>query len=163
MIDKAEARAYLGAMGRLAQVAFALSCLAIFLFSICTSQLSAEEVQEVNPGQGGQTLDLKSLPVQGKTTVVDFYCQYCPPCLRLAPLLEELARKRPDLAIKKANIQRPEVSGHIDWQSPLARQLNLRAIPHFMIFDPKGQLAVQGREAMTQVLGWLKEAGLIKE
>ena len=85
-----------------------------------------------------------SLPVQGKITVVDFFSQYCPPCMRLAPLLEQLAQKRSDLAIKKVNIQRPEVSGKIDWQSPLAKQLGLHSIPHFMIFDQKGKLVVPG-------------------
>jgi thioredoxin-related protein len=60
------------------------------------------------------------------------------------------------------DIQRPEKSGGIDWQSPLAKQLSLRSIPHFMIFDQKGKLASQGQEAMQQVMGWLQEAGLLK-
>ncbi len=122
----------------------------------------AGAVEDGNPGQYGQTLDLKSLPVKGKTTLVDCYSPYCPPCMRLAPLLEQLAQKRSDLVIKKVNIQRPEVSGHIDWQAPLAKQLELRSIPHFMIFDKKGKLASQGQEASKQVIGWLQEAGLLK-
>ena len=84
-------------------------------------QSYAGAVQEANAGRDGQTIDLKKLPVQGKITVVDFFSQYCPPCMQLAPLLEQLAQKRSDLAIKKVNIQRPEVSGKIDWQSPLAQ------------------------------------------
>lgn len=161
MIDKSLREAYLRT--RVGRVKSALTCgfLGIFLFLGLAGQVMAGAAQDGNPGRSGQTLDLKSLPVRGKTTVVDCYSQYCPPCMRLAPLLEQLAQKRSDLAIKKVDIQRPEVSGHIDWQSPLAKQLELRSIPHFMIFDQKGKLASQGQEAMKQVLGWLQEAGLI--
>jgi len=60
------------------------------------------------------------------------------------------------------NIQRPEVSGRIDWQSPLAQQFQLHSIPHLMIFNRRGRLETQGPEAMKQVVDWLKEAGLLK-
>jgi thioredoxin 1 len=95
--------------------------------------------------------------------VVDFYSQYCPPCMAIAPLMEQLAQKRSDLAIKKLSIQRPEVSGKIDWQSPLAQQLGLRSIPSFMVFNQNGELAAQGDVARKQVVDWLKEAGLLKQ
>jgi thiol-disulfide isomerase/thioredoxin len=141
-----------------------LACgfLGFFLILALAGQLMAGAVEDGNPGRYGQTIDLKSLPVKGKTTVVDCYSPYCPPCMRLAPLLEQLAQKRSDLVIKKVNIQRPEVSGRIDWQAPLAKQLGLRSIPHFMIFDKKGKLASEGQAATKQVLGWLQEAGLLK-
>ncbi len=48
--------------------------------------------------------------------------------------------------IKKVNIQRPEVSGTIDWKSPLGQQLGLKSIPYFMIFDRQGQVTSQGRK-----------------
>ena len=162
MIDKLAGRAYLRTM--VDRVKWVLTCgfLGFFLLLALTGQLLAGAVQDGNSGRSGQTLDLKSLPVKGKTTVVDCYSQYCPPCMSLAPLLEQLAQKRSDLVIKKVDIQRSEVSGHIDWQSPLAKQLGLRSIPHFMIFDQKGKLASEGQGAMKQVLGWLQEAGLLK-
>ena len=162
MIDKLARRTYLRTM--LGRVRWVLTCgfLGFFLLLAFTGQLLAGAVQDGNPGRSGQTLDLKSLPVKGKTTVVDCYSPYCPPCMRLAPMLEELARKRADLVIKKVNIQRPEVSGQIDWQSPLAQQLGLHSIPHFMIFDKQGQETAQGQEATKQVLGWLDKAGLLK-
>jgi thiol-disulfide isomerase/thioredoxin len=119
-------------------------------------------VSEVNADRGGQPIELKQLPTRGKITVVDFFSPYCPPCLRLAPLLEQLAQKRSDLVIKKVNIQRPEVSGRIDWQSPLAQQFQLHSIPYLMIFNQRGGLETQGLEAMKQVMDWLKETGLLK-
>lgn len=162
MIDKSGARTYLRATAR-RSASFIVLAAAISLVLGLAGQSYAGAVQEANAGRGGQPIDLKSLPVKGKITVVDFFSQYCPPCMQLAPLLEQLAQKRSDLAIKKVNIQRPDVSGKIDWQSPLAQQLGLQSIPHFMIFNAKGRLESQGQEATKQVIGWLKEAGLLNK
>lgn len=161
MIDKLVTRAYLRAKAGRTTAAFIIGFIGLLL--LLPGQLMAGAVQDGNPGQAGGTMDLKTLPVKGKTTLVDVYSPYCPPCMRLAPLLEQLAQQRSDLAIKKVNIQRPEVSGKIDWQSPLAKQLSLHSIPHFMIFNQKTKLQFEGKEAFQQVLSWLKEAGLLKE
>ena len=162
MIDKFGARTYLRAMERRSATLIVLVAALCLLLGLA-GQSYAGAVQEANAGKGGQPIELNKLPVRGKITVVDFFSQYCPPCMRLAPLLEQLAQKRSDLAIKKVNIQRPEVSGKIDWQSPLAQQLGLQSIPHFMIFNAKGRLEAQGQDAMKQVLSWLQEAGLLKQ
>jgi thiol-disulfide isomerase/thioredoxin len=117
------------------------------------------ELQEA--GRAGETLDPKTLPVSGKVTLVEFTSPYCGPCLSLAPLLEQLSAKRPDLAIKKININRPEVKT-IDWRSPVAQQYGIRSVPYIVIFDSKGKVMAQGRPAMQQLSGWLVEAGLLK-
>jgi thiol-disulfide isomerase/thioredoxin len=162
MIDKLKTETYLRARRRI-NAALIVFFLGLAVLWGNTGLSHAAAVEEANAGKGGQTLDLKALPVPGKTTVLDFFSPYCPPCMALAPLLEQLAQKRADLVIKKVNIQRPEVSGHIDWQSPLAKQLSLHSIPHFMIFDRQGQTVSQGQEATKQVIGWLQEAGLLKK
>lgn len=161
MIDKPETRAYLRDRARGTTVAFIIGFIGLLV--LLPGQLMAGAVRDGNPGQAGETLDLKTLPVKGKTTVVDVYSPYCPPCMRLAPLLEQLAQQRSDLVIKKVNIQRPNVPGRIDWQSPLAKQLGLHSIPHFMIFNQKKKLQAEGQEAFRQVVSWLKEAGLLKQ
>ena len=162
MINESGARTYLRAMtGRSATLIVLAAAICLLLGLVGQSYAGA--VQEANAGKGGQPIDLNKLPVRGKITVVDFFSQYCPPCMQLAPLLEQLAQKRSDLVIKKVNIQRPEVSGKIDWQSPLAKQLGLQSIPHFMIFNAKGRLEAQGQEATKQVFGWLNEGGLLKK
>jgi thiol-disulfide isomerase/thioredoxin len=122
----------------------------------------AGEVEEVNQGRGGESLDINDLKTQGRVTVVDFFSPYCPPCLRLAPLLHQLAQVRDNLVIKKVDINRPGVSG-IDWNSPLARQYSLHSVPYFVIYNPKGKLVAEGAAAKQQVLQWLREAGLMKE
>ena len=121
----------------------------------------AGAVADANRSNPGQTLDVNSLVVQGKTTLIDFHSPFCPPCVQLAPIMAQLAAKRPDLAIKKVNINRPEVQG-IDWRSPLAQQYQIRQVPYFMIFNSQGQPEAKGREAAETLERWLKEAGLMK-
>lgn len=163
MIDKLKTWAYLKVKTRRFAAAVTPIFLGLLLLLAVAGQVMAGSVEDGNPGRAGETIALENLPVKGKTTVVDLYSPYCPPCMRLAPLLEQLAQKRPDLVIKKVNIQRPEISGKIDWQSPLAKQLGLRSVPHFMIFNKKKKMEVQGKEAFQQVVGWLEEAGLLKK
>ncbi|MBM4294677.1 MAG: thioredoxin family protein [Deltaproteobacteria bacterium] len=118
------------------------------------------QVQEANAGRGGEPLDLNSLAVPGRVTLVDFYSPYCHPCVSLAPLLEELAAKRSDLAVKKVNINRPGARG-IDWRSPLVQQHGIRSVPYFMIFDDKGKVMAHGKAATRQLKAWLRETGLL--
>ena len=134
---------------------------ALLALGFASSGAWAGAVADANAGHGGETLDVNSLSAKGKTTLIDFHSPYCPPCVHLAPVMEQLAAKRPDLAIKKVNINRPEVNG-IDWRSPLAQQYQIRQVPYFMIFSPKGKLVAQGKDAMEQVKRWLQEAGLMK-
>jgi thioredoxin 1 len=127
---------------------------AVLLGALLVPQsLRAEEA--VNQGNPGQNVEIKSVLRQGRTTVVDFYSRYCPPCMRLSPLLEQLGQKRSDLQIVKLDINRPGVAG-IDWGSPLARQFSLQSIPHFKIYDGNGRLLKEGDPAFKQVVAWLK-------
>ena len=103
----------------------------------------------------GKEVTLADYLVPGKTTVFDFYSEYCPPCRAIAPRLEKLHMARADIVVVKIDINRPEVQG-IDWKSPVARQYNLRSIPHFKVYDPDGKLQAEGDEAYELVTGWLK-------
>jgi thiol-disulfide isomerase/thioredoxin len=162
MIDNHQARQYV--MARVSPRHWGRRVLVLAAFvslMLAASGAWAGGLEEANAGRGGQTMDLKRLAVPGKTTLLDIYSPFCPPCLRLAPVMEQLAAKRRDLAIKKVNLNRPAVKG-IDWQSPLAQQYHIRQVPYFMIFSPKGKLVAQGRDAVDQVRRWLQEAGLMQ-
>ena len=160
MIDNHRLRHYVKTMTRVPKSLPRLLVLAALL-SLELGSSGAGAVPEANADNPGQTLDVKSLAVKGKTTVIDFYSPFCPPCVQLAPIMAQLAAKRPDLAIKKVNINRPGVQG-IDWRSPLAQQYQIRQVPYFMIFNPQGELTAQGREAAEPVERWLQDAGLMK-
>jgi len=112
-----------------------------------------------NAHDPGAELAIENYLLKGKTNIVDFYSDYCPPCKKISPLLQELGRKRPDLAILKIDINRKGVKG-IDWTSPLARQYELRSIPHFKIYDGDGSLLREGQEAWPEVLALLAAAGI---
>ena len=105
----------------------------------------------------GQEVDVTEHLVEGKTTVVDFYSDYCPPCKRIAPYLEKLHAKGGDVAVLKVDINRPGQRG-IDWGSPVARQYGLRSIPHFRIYDARGELLAEGQAAYQKLIGFLEEA-----
>jgi thioredoxin 1 len=162
MIDIQQLKPYVKAMSR-ARKSLALSPVlaALLAVALISSGAWAGALADANPDNPGQTLEINSLLVKGKTTVIDFYSAFCPPCVKLAPVIAKLAKKRPDLAIIKVNINRPGVNG-IDWRSPLAQQYQIRQVPFFMIFSPQGQPVAQGREAVETVGGWLREAGLMQ-
>ncbi|PIU54439.1 MAG: hypothetical protein COS90_00780 [Deltaproteobacteria bacterium CG07_land_8_20_14_0_80_60_11] len=162
MIDNQQLRHYVKAISR-ARKSLARSPVlaALLTLALISSGAWAGTAPEANSGNPGQTLDVKSLSVKGKTTVIDFYSPFCPPCVQLAPIMAQLAKKRPDLVIKKVNINRPGIQG-IDWRSPLAQQYQIRQVSYFMIFNPQGQLVAQGREAVEPVGRWLREAGLMQ-
>ena len=126
------------------------------------SHPAAAQVREGNSGRGGETLEIKNLLDRSRTTAIDFSSPYCPPCVRLAPLLEQLAARLPEVAFVKVNINRREVQG-IDWKSPLAQQYRIRSVPYFMIFDPQGKLVAQGMEAWKTIEGWLQKTGVGQE
>ena len=162
MIDNHQSRHYVKTMNHRRKSLIRSMVLAVLLsLAVVSSGAGAGALADANRGNPGQPLDVKSLLVQGKTTLIDFHSPFCPPCVQLAPIMAKLAAKRPDLAIRKVNINRPQVNG-IDWQSPLAQQYQIRQVPYFMIFSPQGELVAQGRDAVETVGGWLREAGLMQ-
>ena len=103
-----------------------------------------------NPG--GET-DIAQLAQKGKTTIVDFFSEYCPPCRQIAPLLKKLDDKREDIVVVKLDINRKDHKG-IDWRSPLAVQYGLQSIPFFVIFDATGEKIAEGQAATQQVFNF---------
>lgn len=90
----------------------------------------------------GAEVKLADHLVAGKTVIFDFYSDYCPPCVAIAPELEKLHAKRADVVVVKVDINRPGIKG-IDWKSPVAQQYNLRSIPHFKVYGPDGKLRAE--------------------
>lgn len=104
----------------------------------------------------GERVTLEEHLFPGKTTIVDFYSEFCPPCRAIAPVLEKLVRARSDLGLLKVDINRPGHQG-IDWGSPVAQQFNLTGIPHLRIYDAQGQLIAQGQQAHGIIMRWVDE------
>ena len=60
-----------------------------------------------------------------KLVVVDFYAEWCMPCLMIAPIIEDLAETMKEVKFVKINV---------DDNSELARKYNISSIPCLIIF-----------------------------
>ena len=55
---------------------------------------------------------------------IDFWAPWCGPCLMIAPILEEIAQKRPELQVCKVNV---------DEEDALAKQYQIGSIPTLLV------------------------------
>jgi thioredoxin 1 len=117
----------------------------LVLCTVCLGEplFAAGGDQSIQVIAHGQQVDIKKHLVRGKVTIIDFYADWCGPCRRITPLLEQLAKTDPKIVLRKIDI--------INWQSPVAHQFNLDAIPHVMIYNRK-------REPVGAVTGVDSEA-----
>ena len=76
---------------------------------------------------------LERLRVPNRTTILDFYADWCIACRPMDVHLREFARGRRGVAIRKLNLAR--------WDSPLAKEQGQRltALPHLVVFTPDGR------------------------
>jgi thioredoxin len=101
----------------------------------------------------GKKVKLADYLVPGRTTVFDFYSEYCPTCRALEPSLKKLHATRDDVALVLVDINRPGVKG-IDWDSPVSLQYNLPSTPQFKVYGPDGKLEAEGKAAYDLIKAW---------
>jgi len=68
----------------------------------------------------------------GNVTVIDFYADWCGPCRRLSPSLEQMARSDPEIALRKIDI--------VNWKTAVVQQFNIHSIPQVNVYDRSGRL-----------------------
>ena len=80
----------------------------------------------------GEQVDINQCLALGNVTVVEFYADWCGPCRRLSPSLEQMAQTDPEVALRKIDIVR--------WGTPVAQQFNVNAIPQVNVYNRGGAL-----------------------
>ncbi len=104
----------------------------------------------------GMEVDIERMVHRGKVTIFDFYSEYCGPCVRMAPKLAELERKRGDIVVVKIDINREGVRG-IDWNSPVIKQYRISSIPYFIIYNEGGTLIHKAGAASSYIRALLSQ------
>ena len=82
-----------------------------------------------------------------KPVLVDFWAEWCGPCLRVAPVLEEIAGERAEqLTIAKVNV---------DDNPELAQRYHVMSIPTMLVFS--------GGEISKKLVGAMGKSQLLQE
>jgi thioredoxin 1 len=87
----------------------------------------------------GAEVDITKHLAPGKVTIVDFYAAWCGPCKLVSPAIQELAQTDSEIVVRKIDI--------VNWESAVARQYNVTALPRIEIYGRKAQLVATVRGA----------------
>ncbi len=82
-----------------------------------------------------------------KTTIIDFYADWCGPCKMMSPIIDEIAEENDNIKVGKLNV---------DEAGDLAAKYNVMSIPTIIIFkngiENKRFIGVTSKENILNVL-----------
>ena len=115
---------------------------------------AAQDVKEIGQSQFKQLVGVVDgtnwTTTAQRTCVVDFNADWCGPCRRLAPVLQELARERTDVDFYSVNV---------DDNKELAEALRVSSIPMLLIVpasgDPQAIVGLYPKEEIVKVIDYV--------
>ena len=111
----------------------------------CRARLLPAEPMALADANFDRYVGSTDLPV-----LVDFWADWCPPCRLMAPLLDELARRRSDVRVTKVDT----ANG-----ASLAARFGIRSIPTLILLQRGKELArFSGAVPLPQLLSWLERS-----
>ena len=99
---------------------------------------------------GGKLVNLQDVLVPGKITLIDFYADWCVPCKKISSYLERLAKKDPDVFLRKIDI--------VKWGTPVTMQYGIRGIPDIRVFDRNGRMLGKPTFNFNEILSYIGRA-----
>ncbi len=100
--------------------------------------------------EGGKEIELTSVLVPGKVTIVDFYADWCGPCKVMSPHLEKMAKADSDVVLRKIDI--------VNWASAVTKQYQIRSIPNVRVFDRSGKQLGSATSSLDIIAKLVREA-----
>ena len=79
-----------------------------------------------------------------KPVLLDFWAPWCAPCRMVVPIIEEIADERPDIKVRKINV---------DEQPELASQFHVMSIPTLVV--------MKNGKIVNQVMGARPKAAIL--
>ena len=101
----------------------------------------------------GEAIRIKDHLAPGKTTIFDYYAEWCGPCHLLSPRLERLVLNDENIALRTVDIS--------DWESEAGKQatrkFKIPGLPYVRVYGPRGKFlgAVEGNqiEKVKELIG----------
>ena len=111
----------------------------------CRAWLLPSTPIALDDGTFDRYVDKGDLPV-----LVDFWAEWCPPCRLMAPMLDEVARQRPDMRVAKVDTSVGE---------SIAARFGIRSIPTLVLLLRGKELArLTGAVPVQQLLAWIDQS-----